>query len=72
MRDSTECLNLIGYAFIAVIIAIFSNQNDLEMIMNYILKYKSEKKTRYDDRALTRNLQDSGQAIHPLCYEFSL
>ena len=36
MRDATEYINSIGYALFAVIIAIFSNGNGLEMIMNYI------------------------------------
>ena len=38
MRDATECINLIGYALFAVIKAIISNPNGLEMIMNYIYK----------------------------------
>ena len=36
MRDATEYMNSIGYALFAVIKAIFSNPNALEMIMNYI------------------------------------
>ena len=34
MRDTTECINAIGYALFAVIKAIYS----LERIMNYIYK----------------------------------
>ena len=38
MRDATECVNSesIGYGLFAVIKAIFSNPNDLELIVNYI------------------------------------
>ena len=36
MRDATECTNSIGYGLFAVIKAIFSNQNDFELIVNYI------------------------------------
>ena len=38
MRDAIECINFIGYALFAVIKAIFSNPNGLEMNMNYIYK----------------------------------
>ena len=38
MRDATECINAIGYALFAVIKAILSNPNGLEMIMNYIFE----------------------------------
>ena len=56
MRDTTECINSIGYALFAVIKAIFINRNSLEMIMNFIKinklkkniksKKKSKKKTQ--------------------------
>ena len=36
MRDATDCTNSIGYGLFAVIKAIFSNNNDLKLIMNYI------------------------------------
>ena len=65
----------------ALFVVIKANKNGFEMIMNYIfkqinklIKYKIEKKTRYGDEVRTRNLYDSGQAIHqplhPLCYGF--
>ena len=38
MRDATECTNSIGYALFAVIKAIFSNPNALEMTNYYIFK----------------------------------
>ena len=38
MRYATECINSIGFALFAVIKGIFSKQNGLEMIMNYIFK----------------------------------
>ena len=38
MRDATQLINSIGYALFAFIKAIYSNPNDLEMIMNYNLK----------------------------------
>ena len=36
MRDATECINSIVYGLLDVIKAIFSNGNELELIMNYI------------------------------------
>ena len=36
MRDATECINAVEYVLYAVIKAIFSNPNGLEMIMKYI------------------------------------
>ena len=36
MRVATEWTNALGYAVFAVIKAIFSNPNGLEMIMNYL------------------------------------
>ena len=36
MRDATECVNSIAHGLFAAIKAIFSNQNDLKLIMNYI------------------------------------
>ena len=36
MRDAMDCINSIGYGLFAVINAIFSKQNDLELIKNYI------------------------------------
>ena len=33
-RDATECINLIGCVLFAIIKAIFSNGNDLDLIMN--------------------------------------
>ena len=73
MRDATECNNLIGYALFAVIKAIFSNPNGLEMIMNNIYKKlikskNKKKKPKYSDRVRTRNLHDSGHVIHPRSY----
>ena len=40
MRDAKESVNSIGYKYglFAVIQALFSNRNDLELIMNYIQK----------------------------------
>ena len=38
MRDATECTNSIGYALFAVIRAIPSDPNALEIIMYYIYK----------------------------------
>ena len=77
MRDATECINSVGYAFFVVIKAIFSNPNGLKMTMNHIQTIVSvnntnrKQKKRYSERVLTRNLHDSVQAIHPLCYELS-
>ena len=82
MRDATECINSVGYAFFVVIKAILSNPNGLKMTMNHIQtivsvnntnrkQKKKRKETRYSERVLTRNLHDSVQAIHPLCYELS-
>ena len=36
MRDVTECVYSIGYVLLAVIKAIVSNRNDLDLVMNYI------------------------------------
>ena len=38
MQDATECINSIWYALLAVIKAILSNPNGLEMVMNYSFK----------------------------------
>ena len=40
MRDTTECINSIGYALFAVIKAIFIKRNILEMIVMYPMSYK--------------------------------
>ena len=83
MRDATEYTNSVWYALFAVIKAIFSNPNGLEMIMNYIQtivsinKYKIEIKTKKKQGTVTgfelaNSMTASGQAIHPLCCEFSL
>ena len=36
LRDARECINSIGYVLFAVIKAIFSNQNDFDLIMKYV------------------------------------
>ena len=60
---------------VSVIKAIFSSPNCLEMIMSYIqtIVFINKKiRKRYGDEVRTRNLNDSGQAIQPQCYDFSL
>ena len=41
MLDARECINSIAHGLFAVIKAIISNQNDLNLIMNYIQRIVS-------------------------------
>ena len=67
MRDVTGSVNSIGYGLFAVIKALFSNRNYLELIMNNIQTIvsmninKIEKK--YDDGVRTQILHASRQAM---------
>ena len=54
MRDAKECINSVGYTLFAIIIAIFSNPNGLEIIINKKsiktnINRKKGKKTRYGE-----------------------
>ena len=71
MGDATECINPIGYALFAVIKAIFSNPNGLEMIMDYILKwinklikYKTKKQGTVTELKLATSMTVDKRFIH--------
>ena len=75
-RDATECVISIGYGLFAVNEAIFSNLNDLELIMNSIQtivaikKYKYKEierkspKNRYGDGVRTCNISTCDWYVH--------